>query len=221
VRSLIVVAFLALPFSATIADEKANLARVVMSGKATSFIQASSVRAEISAGDDVQKKLREALKQVTATTFKVGEKAGVVVVLPANTFKLEDAVDLINAAVAVEGILSSTDDAVLIAVAGATGERRVPLLIANKAVRLDETNKDRYPTENHAIIEGGIDKAEIKVGEETFRWAIQNADGRIPLTFPKDGKSPEQGTKQRATGKVRIATGRLILDASKVEPVTK
>ena len=42
-------------------------ARLVMTGKATSFIQASSVRAEIKPGKDVQKNLHEALKQVTAT----------------------------------------------------------------------------------------------------------------------------------------------------------
>jgi hypothetical protein len=202
------------------ADEKTGPpppACVVMAGKAASFIQASSVRAEIKAGEDVQKKLDEALKQVTATTFKVGEKAGVVVVLPANTVKLEDALTLIGASVAVEGTLGSTDNAVLIAAAGATGAKRLPLLVADKVVRLDETNKDRFPAENHAVIEGVVSKVEVRAGAEAFGWAIRNANGLIPFTLPMGGTPPRAGAAVRASGKVRVAGGQLVLEATKIE----
>jgi hypothetical protein len=223
-RTALASAVLALLAAAGHADEKAappTPARVVMAGRGASFVQASSVRVELKAGADLQKKLDEALKRVTATTFKVGGQSGVVVVLPANAFKAEDALKVIRAQVAVEGTLCSTDNAVLVALAGATGAKRVPLLVADKVVRLDETNKDRFPAEDHAAIEGVASKGEVKAGDEMFGWAIRNANGLIPLTLPRGGAPPEAEAAVRASGKVRVAGGQLVLEATKVEAVKK
>jgi hypothetical protein len=215
---------LAMLAAAAPADEKPAApapARVTMTGKGASYIQASSVQVEIKAGEDAQKKLSEALKQVTATTFTVGEKGGVVVVLPANTFKLDDALKVIGAVVAVEGVLSSTDNAVLVAVAGGADAKRVPVLVADKVVQLDEKNKDRFPAENGAVVEGTAIKGAITVGGAALEWAIQNGDGRVPLALAKGVGPPEAGAKVRASGKVRVAAGQLVLEATKVEPVKK
>jgi len=97
----------------------------------------------------------------------------------------------------------------------------VPLLIADEATVLNDKNKGSYPTENYATIEGAITKSETKLAEETVGWSIRNGDSRIPIILPKDAKPPKSGSKVRATGKVRVIEGQLLLDAIKLDPATK
>jgi hypothetical protein len=192
-----------------------------MTGKGEAFIQSSVAVYAVKPGEDPKKKADEARKEVTATAFKLGEKQGIVVVFPADTFKVEDALAVIGRTAAVEGVLSWTDERLLIAVAGAKGEKRVPMLVAEKVVRLDEKSKGRYPAVNHAVIEGKAVKGAVKAGTESFEWSIQNGDEKIPLTLPKGGKQPEAGSRVRASGKVRVSGGQLVIDAAKVESVKK
>jgi hypothetical protein len=209
---------------AVVAEEKAPVpprVRVVMTGKGEAFFQSSNVRIEVKPGEDLRKKIEEALKEVTATAFKVGEGEGVVVVFPANAVKVEDALKVIGGLAVVEGVLGFSDDAILIASAGAKGAKRVPVLVALKVGKLDDKAKGDYPAVNHAVVEGQAVRGEFKIGTETFEWSMQDGDGRIPLRLPKGVKSPEPGTQIRASGKVRVAEGQWVLEVAKVEPMKK
>ena len=217
---------LALLLSVTIAaaaenKERPAPARVVMTGKAVSFVMISSLEVEIKPGDDVQKKLAEALKSVTATTFMLDEKAGIVVALPANRFKLIDVLKVLDKPMAAEGILTTTTNDLLVKLSGTKEAKRVPLLIADKVTLVDDKNKDSFPAENQATIEGTVKKEETKLGSETAVWAIGNADGRIPILLPKDSKPLESGAKFRASGRVRVVEGQLLLEVTKVEAMKK
>ncbi len=195
-------------------------ARVIITGKATSFIQKSSAKAEIKAGEDVEKKLAEALRQISATSFKITPSAGMIVALPADQFKLKDAAGFLNGMVAVEGLLTTTDDTVLMAVAGANGAKRVPMLIAAKATPITTANKAEFPAENAIICEVVVVAAEGKAASPAEAWAIRNGDGQVRFTLPKDAAPPTAGIRVRVAGQIRIGAGQLRIEAAKVEALT-
>ena len=195
-------------------------ARVVVTGKATAFLQASSVNVAIQPGQDIAKTLKEATRKVTGTAFRIDETSGVVVVLPENIFEPEDALGLIGKLIAVEGILTSTDTPLLVAISGTKKAERVPLLVATKATAVNERNKADFPAENHALIEGIAKKGGVKVGSRVAEWSIQNADGELPFIAPRDA-ALEAGAKFRIPGGVRVVEGRWLLEAVKAEPITK
>ncbi len=195
-------------------------ARVVVTGKATAFLQASSVNVAIQPSEDIAKTLKEATRKVAGTAFKIDETSGMVVVLPENIFKLEDAVGLIGKLIAVEGILTSTDTPLLVAISGTEKAKRVPLLVATKATVINEKNKADFPAENHALIEGIVKKGEMKVGSRVAEWSIHNADGDLPFIAPKDA-ALEAGTKFRISGGIRVVEGQWLLEAVKAEPVKR
>ena len=58
------------------------------------------------------------------------------IVLPVDAFTLDDAPTMIEATVAVEGILSSIANTLLISVAGNARAKRVPMLVVDKIVHL-------------------------------------------------------------------------------------
>ena len=223
-KPLVACLILLLPVAAPIADEKnepITPAMAVMTGKATEFRNYSGGTFPIKPGEDVQKKMAEALRSVTVTKFSLDEKTGIVVALPANIFNFNDVFKVYGKPMAVEGILTSTDNAILVEASGTKGAKRMPLLIAQKMTLVDEKNKDSFPAENQATIEGIASKGEIKVGSDTAGWAIRNGGGRIPINLPKDAKPPETGAKIRASGKVRVVEGQLLLDATKVDAAKK
>jgi len=197
-------------------DPKAPPARVVMTGKVTLLIQSTNVKVSIQPGEDVGKKLAEALKSVTATRFDLADNTSIVVAFPPKTVTPNDFFNVKDKLVAVEGILTSTDDSVLVAL-GPKGAKQVPLLIAEKLIWVDDKNKAKLPAENQATIEGVADKAEIRLGSITVGWAIRNGDGRIPLLLAKDTSSPNAGSKMLTSGMVRVVEGQPVLEASKVE----
>jgi hypothetical protein len=205
--------FLCLPL-VTADGKKAQLvpARVVIAGKTYAFVNSTNVRVALRGDEDIQKKIAEALKEVNATGFNIDAKTGVVIALP-KTFNKNNAFKLLGKRIAVEGILTSTDDGALFLASGSKGVKRVPLLIATKITEIDAKNKDSFPAENHAAIEGVARKGPFKVGAETVEWAIQNANGRIPFTLPKGAKPPEAGARLRVSGKVRVVEGELVLNA--------
>ena len=204
-----------------LADDKKDVpapARVVVTGKATVFLQATSVNVAIQGGEDVQKKIAEATKKVTATAFKIDDKSGIVIVLPANSFAVGDALKLIGSQYAVEGILTSTDSGLLVAITGDKMSKCVPLLIASKATAIDDKNKADFPAENHALMEGTVKKGSWKFGASTGEWLIQNANGTLPFVAPKDAKI-EDGSKLRVSGPIRIVAGEWLVEGQKAEVV--
>ena len=120
---------------------------------------------------------------------------------------------------AVEGVLTSTNNPVLVAMSEKKGPKQVLLLTANKVTLVDAKNKQDFPAQGNAIIFGIVTKRKSKVGSETVEWAIQNGKGHIPFTLPKGGKHPKAGTKLRASGKVRVVDEKFLLEAIKVDPV--
>src|SRR5262245_57507534 len=114
----------------TLADEKKEPpppARVVVVGQGESYLRFSNAQIEIQAGEDVQKKLAEARKQIQALSFKLDDKSGLLVAFPANVFQLQDIRPAMHAAVAIEGILATTDNEFLIVSSGNKGAKRAPL----------------------------------------------------------------------------------------------
>ncbi|HEX3149549.1 MAG TPA: hypothetical protein VHR66_15850 [Gemmataceae bacterium] len=220
-RSLLL-GLLVLPIACrALADDKKDVpapARVVVTGKATAFLQATSVNVAIQGGEDVQKKIAEATKKVTATAFKIDDQSGIVVVLPANSFAVGDALKLIGSQYAVEGILTSTDSGLLIAITGDKTSKRVPLLIASKVTAIDDKNKADLPAENHALMEGTVKKGSWKLGTSTGEWSIQNANGSLPFVALKDAKI-DDGSKLRVSGPVRVVAGEWLVEAQKAELV--
>jgi hypothetical protein len=196
-------------------------ARLLMTGKAEALVQVSGVKVTIQAGEDVKKKLADALKSITATMFNLDDQTRILIVLPKDSFTVNDALKVLGKPMAVEGILTDSDDAGLIALSGAKGAKRVPLLIAERVTLVNEKNRDGFPAENQATVEGVAIKGQFKVGKGALEWAIRNADGHIPIALPGEVKPPADGAKTRASGKLRMVDGLLVLDAVKVEPMKK
>ena len=193
----------------------------MLTGKGAAFLQLSGLNVAIQPGDDVEKKLKEALKKITATVFKIDGRSGVAVVLPANIFDITDALKVFGKLMSMEGTLTTTDNPVLIGLSGSQGARAIPLLIVDKATLLNDRNKAEFPAENHAVVEAVARKGEIKIGTETTEWSLENADGRIPFMVPKGGTSPEAGIRLRVAGKVRVVDGKWLLEATKMEPIKR
>jgi pimeloyl-ACP methyl ester carboxylesterase len=202
------------------AKKRAAPARVVLTGKCRGFTTVSKVQVALRGDEDIQKELAAALKDITATGFQIDNKMGIAIALP-KTFNINDAFQWLGKPVAVEGILTSTDDTVVIPVTGIRGAKRIPLLIAKKVTPLEAKNKEGFPAENHATIEGVAIKAETKLGRKRSHWAIENADGRIRFTLPKTAEPPREGARIRVSGRVRVVEADVVVDASRVEVVGK
>jgi hypothetical protein len=195
-------------------------ANVVITATPTSLTQGSNVTVEIKPGQDVLEELAKALKECKLTVIKPDETTAVVIALPPKGL---DSTELGLAAIrkdrliVVEGILTTTENESLLKSCGIKGIKRVPLLIAKTATWVNDKNKDRFPSENRLTIRGVARKCEIKIGSESFNWAIENADGFIPILLAKDAKVPDAGTTVLVSGNLRVVDGRPVVKSDKIE----
>ena len=90
------------------------------------------------------------------------------------------------------------------------GWSRVPMLVADKVVMLDEKNKEKYPAVNHAVIEGEVVKGEVKAGAGVVRVVGPGRRGQDSAGDAEGGTPPKDGARVRASGKVRVAGGQLV-----------
>src|SRR5262245_3849277 len=96
-------------------------AKLVLTGKATFSVQATDVKVQIQPGDDAAAKLAESLKKVTGLGFQLDEQTKLVVAVPETEAK--NVVSFINKTLAVEGLLTFTDNAALITIFGQPGAK--------------------------------------------------------------------------------------------------
>jgi hypothetical protein len=221
----VLIAIVSLLFLSTVTqsqEKKTQPALVAMTGTPICALQASMVSVEIKPGQDVQEELTKALKEFKLTAIKFDEKTAVAVALPKNiNFNDLGLAVFDKKMIAVEGLLTTTDNDLVIAACGMKGAKRVPFLIAKTATWVDEKNKNKFPGENHATIRGVARKGEIKIDSETFDWGIENADGSIPIILEKEVKAPASGATVLASGSLRAVNGRPVMKADKIESVGK
>jgi hypothetical protein len=200
-KPIIVCLTVFLTVTAVAGEEKRNLAtpaKILFTGKGAGYFRVSG-----------------GVGHVTTIEIMLDRKMALLVRAPM-TFKLDDAFKML----AVEGILTSTDNEILVKMAQLQS-MRVPLLVADKVTLVDEKNKESFPAENHARIEAIARKVSIKLGSEMAEWAIQTSEAHIPLILPKDGKPPELGTRVRVSGKLRVVDAQVAVVVTQIEPVKK
>ncbi len=207
-------------------DRKATpaAARVAITGKPTMTVQVRDIHFELKPGQNVEEELAKALQEVTLTILKRDESTAVAVALPTKGLdftKLALATIRKDRLIAVEGILTTTDDKSVLELLGMKGTKLVPLLIAKTPTWVNEQNKNRFPRENQAVIQGVAKKKEIRIGSETSDWAIENADGFIPLRLAKDTKPLDAGATLLVSGALLAIDGRPVIRASKIDPARK
>ena len=179
-----------------------------------------SLTVHIKPGQDVREELAAALKECSFTLVKPDAKTNVLIALPNRLVNFNDlalAAIAMNKSLAVEGVLTATDDKMVIGFCGLKDTTRIPLLIAKTATWVDDKNKDQFPPENTVRIRGAVRKGEVKLGSETFNYGITNADGVIPMVLPKDAKAPENDAMVVASGRLRSVEGRPVVDVEKID----
>ncbi len=197
-----------------------TVAHVVFTGAPTFLAQMSTVLVEIKPGQHVQEELDKALKEFRFIVIKPDETSSVVVALPTKGLDFNElalATIKKDRLIVVEGILTTTSNEFLVETWAMKGAKRVPLLIAKTATWVNEKNKNQFRAERHIVLRGVARKREIKIGSETFEWAIENANGFIPIILAKDAKVPVAGTTLLVTGNLRVVDGRPMVKADKIE----
>lgn len=118
-------------------------------------------------------------------------------------------------AVAASGRLSSTDHALVVAAVDPKGAKSVPLIRADAVTELTEANRKNFPPAGSARVEGVLVRAEVKLGPEVAKWAIDGKDP-VPLLLPAEGPVPTAGAMVRASGRARVVGGRLAVDVTEL-----
>lgn len=125
-------------------------------------------------------------------------------------------------AVSVAGRLAVADDPLVVAAVGPKGAKTVPLIRADTVTELTDANRKDFPPVGSARVEGTLVRAEVKVGPDVAKWAIDAKDpGPVPLLLPAEGPLPVAGAKVRATGRARVVGGRLAVEVTELAAVGK
>jgi hypothetical protein len=113
--------------------------------------------------------------------------------------------------VAVEGTLSHSDDPLVAALAGSAGTKQVPILIGTKETRINDDNRQQFPPEHHARVEGVLLFGDAALGAEKTRWSVRDGSRTIPLFLSEQPKPSTAGVRVSAQGTVRIVEGRFVV----------
>lgn len=214
--------WLMLPILGTSQEKSRPMSKVVLSGKADSFISATSIRVQVRLGEDAEKKIADALKKVTALGVTLGDNKKIVFVVPADRIPPGDLIKVVKKqAVAAEGFLSSTEDELLLIATGSKETGRLPILVVEKMVWLDDSNRAGFPELGSMTIEGIVQARKLKVGNEDFGHGVVNGDQEIPVHVGPDLSASFPEGQVRLGGKVRINGGRLVVDVNRSESTKK
>ena len=221
-RLVLCLAVLAAPAAAD--DPKpAPAAKVVVSGKPV-----GQVLTRTTTGGET--------KTVRVTVLKLSDQAAVAVALPPEKGPAKKAEpggadpDLAAAlraaagdapAVAAAGRLSSTTDPLVVAAVGPEGAKAVPLIAAESVTDLTDANRKDFPPAGSVRVEGVLVKAEVKLGPDVAKWAIDDRPAPVPLLMPAEGPVPTAGAKLRVSGPARVAGGRLAVEVKELAAVKK
>jgi hypothetical protein len=196
-------------------------ATVILTGKCTSYSAFSFRQVKIRLGDNIQKKLAEALNQAAVVlSFDLDEQTHLFVIsTPRATPGPSDAIFVFGKKYSgVTGRLIRSDDPDLIKALDAKKPRHVWLLVSDNITLVDDKNKARFPAPAMAQIEGELVSGDFSAGKQKSRLGIKNgAAGPIMLVGPAVQTASEIRGKVRAAGKLEMIDGGLILTAKKIE----
>lgn len=196
-------------------------ATVILTGKCTSYAAFSFQQVKIRPGDDIQKKLADALNQKTLVLgFDLDEQTHLFVIsTPQAAPGPLDAIFVFGKKhSAVAGRLIRSDDCDLIKALDAKKPRHVWLLVSDKISLVDDKNKARFPAPAMAQIEGEMVSADLVAGKQMSRLGIKNgAAGPIMLVGPEAQTASQTRGRVRASGQLAMIDGSLILTAKKIE----
>ncbi len=121
--------------------------------------------------------------------------------------------------IAVERMLSSSEDLLVTAFCDAGEARRVPVLVAEKVTTVNDADKADFPGSDRLRGEGILRKAGSEFDGEKTAWAMQDGDGRVSLLVKPMETAPGDGRKVLVSGTLRIVSGRCAIVASEVRPI--
>lgn len=201
-------------------------ARVVVTGKGTGFMKYSSRDVQVGPdGKPVPK-----VVEYTLTLYDLGAGQKLVVWLPPAARPAGSAASggadpdlqrvlgqLVDKSLtAVEGTLTSSENPQVLAFAGASGVKRIPILKVTRETKLTDGNRQNFPPEHGVRVQGVLVKEATTIGGMKFAWGVRDHGGVLPLEFAEGVKPPTHGTKVVATGRAAVRDGQLVVTVTGV-----